>query len=75
MTMLQRLEIDRMTVAERIYLAQEILDSVSADQPRPPLSDAKRQELDRRLSDLAAHPDDGVPWEQVEAGALARCAQ
>lgn len=72
MPTLQELGIDRMSVADRISLVQDILDSVAADQPRPPLSDAKRQDLDRRLADAAANPDDGVPWEQVEAAALAR---
>lgn len=72
MTVLQQLGIDRMTVAERIALAQEILDTVAAEQPCPPLSEAKRQELARRLADADANPDDGVPWEQVEATALAR---
>ena len=72
---LQQMGIDRMTIAERIALAQEILDSVAADQPRLPLSEAKRQELDRRLADMAANPTDGVPWEQVEAAALARFGQ
>jgi len=69
---LRQLGVDRMTVAERIALAQEILDSVAAEQPRAPLSEAKCRELDRRLADLAANPADGVPWEEVEAAALAR---
>ena len=69
---LRQLGIDRMTVAERIALAQEILDSVAAEQPRAPLSEVKRQELDRRLADTAANPADGVPWEEVEAAAQAR---
>ena len=72
---LERLGIDRMTVIERIALAQEILDSVAAEQPRAPLSEAKRQELDRRIADQAANPGDGVPWEEVEAAALARFAR
>lgn len=72
MPTLEQLGIDRMTTAERLALVQEILDSVAADQPRQPLSDAKRKELDRRLADAVANPDDGVPWEQVEAAALAR---
>ena len=71
MSLLQQLGIDRMPVGERIALVQEILDSVAADQPRPPLSEAKKRELDRRLADLRENPDDGVPW--VEAAALARC--
>jgi putative addiction module component (TIGR02574 family) len=69
---LQQLGIDRMTIGERITLAQEILDNVAAEQPRPPLSEAKKRELDRRLADHAANPADAVPWEEVEAAALAR---
>ena len=72
MTTSQRLGIDRMTTGERIALAQEILDSVSAEQPRSPQSGAKRAELDRWIAAAAANPDDGVPWEQVGAETLAR---
>lgn len=42
------------------------------DDPRPLLSDAKRQELARRLADAKANPGDVIPWEQVEAAARAR---
>jgi len=73
--LLRELGIDRLSIAERIALAQEILDSVAADQPRPPLSEAKRVELGRRLADCAANPSDGVRWEEVEAAALRRFAQ
>ncbi len=66
---LQQLGIDRMTVAQRIALAQEILDTIAAEQP---LSEAKRKELDRRLADHKANPSDCVPWEEVQAAALAR---
>lgn len=71
---LEQLGIDRMTVGERIALAQAILDSIAADQPRDPLSDLKRQELRRRVADHAASPDDVVSWDQVEAEAIARFA-
>ncbi len=69
---LQRLGIDKMSVGERISLAQEILDSVAAEQPRQALSDAKRAELARRSADAEANPADCVPWEEVEATARAR---
>lgn len=72
MPTLEQLGIDRLTVAERLALVQEILDGVAADQPLPPLSDAKRRDLDRRAAEAAADPAGGVPWEQVEAAALAR---
>ena len=66
------LEIDRMTVDERISLVQEIWDSIDAE-PRPPLlSEAQREELERRLADHLSNPDDVVPWEEVKAKALAR---
>jgi putative addiction module component (TIGR02574 family) len=55
-------------------LAQEILDSVAADQPTSSLSEAKRQEWQRRLADHAANPDDIMPWEQVDAEAQTRFA-
>ncbi len=75
MPTLEQLGIDRLTVAERLALVQEILDSVSAEQPPVPLSDAKRQELGRRLADHLANPANVVPWEQVKAEALARWQQ
>jgi putative addiction module component (TIGR02574 family) len=69
---LEELGIDKLTVKQRIALAQEILDTVVAEPPTSTFSEEKRQELRRRLADHAAKPDDVVPWEQVEAEALAR---
>jgi putative addiction module component (TIGR02574 family) len=74
-SILERLGIEQMTVVERIALAKEILDTVAAEQPLGLLSDAKRQELDRRLADHMANPAEGTPWEEVEAAALARFAE
>ena len=69
---LQQIGIERMTIAERIALAQEILDTVAAEQARPPLSEAKKRELDRRLADIAANPDDCISRQEVEAKMQAR---
>lgn len=69
---LEELGINRLSIEQRIALAQEILDSVVAERPPAPLSEVKRQELQRRLADDAAHPGDVIPWEQIEAEALAR---
>lgn len=74
MTTLQRLGIDRMSIAERLALVQDILDTVAAEQPVA-LSDAKRKELERRVADADANPGDVVPWEQVKAAALSRFGQ
>lgn len=69
---LEELGIDRLSIEQRIALAQEILDSVVAERPPAPLSEAKRQELHRRLADHAANPGDVIPWGQIEAEAQAR---
>jgi putative addiction module component (TIGR02574 family) len=36
------------------------------------LTDAMKAELDRRVADAIAHPEDGIPWEQVRDEARAR---
>jgi putative addiction module component (TIGR02574 family) len=69
------LGIDRLSVDDRIVLAHEIWNSVAAEVGRAPLTDAQRRELERRLDDHEANPDDVVPWEQIKAEALARFAR
>jgi len=69
---LEELGIDRMSIEDRLTLVQAIWDSIASGNDRPALSDALRAELDRRLADHLANPDDVVPWEEVKAAALAR---
>jgi len=69
---LHDLGIDRLSVEDRIALAQAIWESIAAEPPPSFLTDAKRAELERRLADHKANPGDVVAWEQVEAEALAR---
>jgi putative addiction module component (TIGR02574 family) len=69
---LQALGIDRLSVADRIALATAIWDSIAAEPHQPLLTEAQLLELERRLADHTANPDDVVPWEQVKAEALAR---
>ena len=60
--MMKSLGIDRLSVAERIALVQEIWDSIAATPEAVPLTDAEKQELDRRLADLEASPANVVTW-------------
>jgi putative addiction module component (TIGR02574 family) len=69
---LQALGIDRLSVDERLRLVQEIWDSIATESERVSLTEAQEQEIDRRLSTHASNPDAAIPWEQVEADALAR---
>ena len=71
-TMIQTLGIDRLSRDERLALVQQIWDTIAADQPPVLLDEALRQELDRRVSEDDATPDDVIPWETVEAQTLAR---
>jgi putative addiction module component (TIGR02574 family) len=68
----QALGIDRLSVAERLALVQEIWDSIAAEVEQSPLSEVQRQEVDRRLAAHQDNPQAAIPWEQVEAEALAR---
>jgi putative addiction module component (TIGR02574 family) len=72
---LQALGIDRLSVEDRIALTLAIWDSIAAEPHPPLLTEAQRQELQRRLDDHQANPDDVVPWEQIKAEALARFRQ
>jgi putative addiction module component (TIGR02574 family) len=69
---LHSLGIDRMSIAERIDLVQEIWDSIAAEVERSPLTEAQRNEVDRRLAAHQLNPQAAIPWEQVEAELHAR---
>ena len=66
---LKALGIERLSVEERIELVEEIWDSIAE---ATPLTEAQRRELDRRLQDHRANPDDVVAWEVVKASITAR---
>jgi putative addiction module component (TIGR02574 family) len=72
---LQALGIDKLSPDERVALAHEILDSVTAEAESAPLTEAQKREIDRRLEEHRKNPDAAVPWEEVEAAALARFGQ
>jgi putative addiction module component (TIGR02574 family) len=61
-----------LSVSERIQLAEDIWDSV-ATMPQPiRLTEAQREELDRRLDDYHQHPEDGISWESLKGQILGR---
>jgi putative addiction module component (TIGR02574 family) len=70
--MMKALGIDRLTVDERIALAMDIWDSVAAEVEKMPLTEAQQRELERRLVDAEAHPEDWIPWEVIQAETAAR---
>ena len=60
-------EIAQLSVAERVRLVEEIWDSIAASPEQLPLTDQKRQELDRRLALHEREPERVTPWEEVRA--------
>jgi putative addiction module component (TIGR02574 family) len=61
-----------MKVSERVKLAQDIWESVAAVPDSVPLSQADRDELDRRLAAYQANPSAGSPWAEVRDRLLRR---
>jgi putative addiction module component (TIGR02574 family) len=59
------LDISKLSVAERIQLAEDLWDSVAADTGELPLTAAQTAELDRRLAELARDPGAGGSWDVV----------
>lgn len=59
------LNIDELNPEERLRMIEELWDSLSGQPERVPLTDAQRQELDRRLDDLERSGPAGIPWEEV----------
>ena len=72
---IEALGIDRMSVAERLALVEAIWDSIAPQTEVAVLTDAQKAEIDRRWAAHQANPEAAVPWEQVEAAALARLPQ
>lgn len=65
-----------LSIDERLQLVEDIWDSIADEaNVRPdslPLSPAHVAELRRRLADADAHPDDGIPWEQLRTELMQR---
>ena len=57
------LDIEELTSEERLELIGQLWDSL--DDGEVPMTEALRDELDRRLDDLDREGPVGVPWEQV----------
>ena len=69
------LGIDRLDVQDRLALVEEIWASIVADAEVFPLTPAQREELDRRVADDDAYPNDVIPWSEVKASMRARLAK
>jgi putative addiction module component (TIGR02574 family) len=63
-------ELLKLSVPERIRLVEAIWDSIAAAPNALELSDAEREELDRRWEAFERDPSVGSPWSDVRARIL-----
>jgi putative addiction module component (TIGR02574 family) len=59
------IDIASLSTEERLHLLEELWDSLSATPEAVPLTNAQREELDRRLDELDRDDAVGIPWEEV----------
>jgi putative addiction module component (TIGR02574 family) len=63
---LLKVEINQLSIAERIQLAEDLWDSILDRQDEVPLDRSQQQELDRRLARHQQDPNSGSTWEAVK---------
>ena len=64
------MKIQELSQSERIILAQELWDSVAADQGAVEVSDEQKKLLDQRLKSFEISPDEGSSWSDVKSRIL-----
>ena len=65
-------QVRQLSVEEQIELVEALWDNIVERNAVPGPTEAQKAELDRRLSEHAANPDDVVPWSEVKDSALTR---
>jgi len=66
------LEIQSLTVSERIIFAEALWDSVVMEGSEIELNKSQQEELNSRLAAFEIDQDVGVPWSSVKARILAK---
>ena len=67
-------ELQRLTPEERYEIRLKLaeLDGDRWLDDDDPLSDEQKSQLDARLTDMQAHPEKSIPWEEVKKSLEAR---
>ncbi|HET6974965.1 MAG TPA: addiction module protein [Pyrinomonadaceae bacterium] len=60
-------EAKKLPVEERIALVEEIWDSIADDNGYIELTDAQKQELDRRIQSFQENPHAARNWEDIKS--------
>lgn len=62
-------------IDEQIELVEAIWNGIVSRGAVPTLTEAQKIELDRRLADHLANPNDVISWDEVKAAALSKVGQ
>jgi putative addiction module component (TIGR02574 family) len=60
------IDIEKMSPEERLRLIEALWDSLRRRPETIPLTEAQREELDRRLDELDRGATETIPWEEVK---------
>lgn len=63
--LLNQMNIQDLSIADRIQLVTEIWDSITESPENVPVTDAQKQELDARLQAYEQNSTDGCTWSEV----------
>jgi putative addiction module component (TIGR02574 family) len=59
-------EILKLSISERIQLAEDIWDSIAAEHEAISLTESQKEELDQRLENYNNNPSEGSSWDEVK---------
>lgn len=65
-------EARKLSVADQLELVETLWDEIVGKNALPPVTESQKTELERRLADYEARPDDVIPWDDVKSAAKDR---
>ncbi len=63
-------EFSRLEMAEQIQLVEDLWDRIAAQPEPPPMTEAQKQELQRRKALITSWPPQGTSWQDLKARLL-----
>ena len=66
------MEIQKLTISERILLAEALWDSIAKDDAEIQLTESQKHELDKRLAAFDADNESGSDWQTVKERILSQ---
>lgn len=65
----------QLDIDEQIELVEAIWNGIVNRGVAPSITDVQKSELDGRLADYLAYPNDVLSWDEVKAAALAKISE